>query len=367
MNELLQPLSEIKPRALHWLWAKNMCLGKLALLDGDPGLGKSLVAMDLCARLSTGRPFPGSETPVEPADAIILNAEDDAFDCVRPRLEAMGADLSRIHILRQDYLDKHDGFSLPSHTEMFAKAVADIGARLVVIDPITAFLDPAVNICCEKSVRAALAPLSRLATLYEFVALLIRHITKMLGAASIYRGLGSIAFQAACRSSFLVGRDAIHRERIVMASVKNNYAALQPALAYEIVGQGDAAVVNWLGTSKLSANQLLAFAGHKADLPGPVERACEFLTLFLQAGPRPTTMLWPEAQKLGFSRSTLRRARKRCKIRFELARSGERNLTFWILPGQKLPDGVGADTGSDLQDLWATIEEQFPTTPLDGI
>src|SRR5579884_3401293 len=94
----LRPLSQLPPRAVAWLWPGRLALGKLAILDGDPGLGKSLVTLDLCARLSTGRPFPDSSPGPGPGSAIILNGEDAADDTLVPRLRALGADLGRVFI-----------------------------------------------------------------------------------------------------------------------------------------------------------------------------------------------------------------------------------------------------------------------------
>src|SRR5215831_13080294 len=96
----LQRVNELKPEPLSWLWQQRLGLGKLAMLDGDPGLGKSLVALDLCARLSTGRPMPDGSPGLGPGNALVLNAEDGPEDTTRPRLEALGADLERVFVLR---------------------------------------------------------------------------------------------------------------------------------------------------------------------------------------------------------------------------------------------------------------------------
>src|SRR5438105_13300949 len=95
----LQPVSQLTARSLDWLWPSRLALGKLAMLDGDPGLGKSLLALDLCARLSTGRPFPDGQPGPGVANSIVLNAEDSAEDTIRPRLEALGADPERVFVL----------------------------------------------------------------------------------------------------------------------------------------------------------------------------------------------------------------------------------------------------------------------------
>src|SRR5439155_6958136 len=95
------PASRLVPQALSWLWPGRLALGKLAILDGDPALGKSLVALDLCARLSTGRPMPDGSDGPGPACAVVFNAEDDSEDTVGPRLRALGADLERVLVWRR--------------------------------------------------------------------------------------------------------------------------------------------------------------------------------------------------------------------------------------------------------------------------
>jgi hypothetical protein len=118
-------------------------LGKLALLDGDPGLGKSLVTLDLCARLSTGRPLPDDAPGPGACNALVLNGEDGTEDTLRPRLQALGADLERVFVLARD--DRAmAGLSLPAHLDVLAQALRQTQARLVVVDPIMAFLDAKV-------------------------------------------------------------------------------------------------------------------------------------------------------------------------------------------------------------------------------
>src|SRR5947209_15344877 len=110
----MRPASELTTRAVAWLCPGRLPLGKLAILDGDPGLGKSLVTLDLCARLSTGRPLPDGSPGPSPAGAIVLNGEDGEEDTIRPRLQALGADLDRVFVLRPE---DEDGYPVrfPAH------------------------------------------------------------------------------------------------------------------------------------------------------------------------------------------------------------------------------------------------------------
>ena len=139
----LSAVGDLESRPVSWLWPGRLALGKLAMLDGDPGLGKSLVTLDLCARLSKGRSFPDGATGPGGA-ALVLNGEDSAEDTIRPRLQALGADLKRVFVLRAEDTSAGEPLRLPEHTATLDDALARTRARLLVIDPIVAFLDPHV-------------------------------------------------------------------------------------------------------------------------------------------------------------------------------------------------------------------------------
>src|SRR5262245_28011092 len=131
----LQAASTLTPRSLCWLWPDRLALGKLAILDGDPGLGKSMVALDLCARLSTGRPLPDDSSALGVCSSIYLNAEDGAHDTITPRLLTLGADLDRIFVMNLEH-DSPELLSLPTHTARLDDALTRTAARLVVLDPV---------------------------------------------------------------------------------------------------------------------------------------------------------------------------------------------------------------------------------------
>src|SRR5688572_21997357 len=141
---LVQPLSALRPRPLSWLWPGRLALGKLALLDGDPGLGKSLLALDLCARLSTGRPFPDCSPSPGVCSSIVLNVEDAGPDTIIPRLRALNADLDRVFVLTPEDDSPDCPLCLPAQTALLEAALVRTQARLVVLDPIVSFLDSSV-------------------------------------------------------------------------------------------------------------------------------------------------------------------------------------------------------------------------------
>ncbi|HWG41633.1 MAG TPA: AAA family ATPase [Gemmataceae bacterium] len=353
---------------MSWLWPGRLALGKLAILDGDPGLGKSLVTLDLCARLSTGRPFPDDTAGPGPAAALILNGEDSAHDTVRPRLEALGADLQRVFVLHQDDGPNEQLLRLPAQTAVLDDALTRTRARLLVIDPIVAFLDPRIQTSSDASVRRALAPLVQLAERHSTAILLIRHLNKSLGRSPVYRGGGSIGFLAACRSGWLIARDPDQPAHCVLAQIKNNLAPPQPSLAYQVQSNESAVLsLSWLGPSDRTAAQLLAPVARSPAPLTPRDRACAFLQSFLREGPRTSRDIWPEAQRQGLTERTLDRAKRELAIRSVRVWAEGRRISYWLLPGQELPESVKGSQ-LDLNNWMAKLHEQFPPpTPLDDL
>jgi AAA domain len=362
----VRAVSALTPRSVAWLWPGRLALGKLAILDGDPGLGKSLLALDLCARLSTGRPFPDGSVSPGPANALVLNGEDGEEDTVRPRLQGLGADLERVFVLdRDDYAA--GPLRLPAQLALLDEAVRLTQARLVVIDPIMAFLDERVLSMSDQSVRRLLYPLAQLAAHHGCVVLLIRHLNKGRGSRSLYRGSGSIAFLGACRSGWLVARDPGSPTVCVMAQLKNNLAAPQPSLAYQLLPRKDAPpALEWLGPSDLSADELLGGVRPVA-LSTPRDRARDFLEGFLEDGPRTTREVWEAAREQALSERTLNRAKADLSIRSGRVSIAGRQLTYWLLPDQQLPSAQApADDPDSLEPWLAPLRQQYPSpTPLD--
>jgi hypothetical protein len=306
---LLTTLADVAPRPLEWLWPGRLARGKLAIIDGDPGLGKSLVTLDLCARLTRGRPFPDG-TPAPVGSVVIVNCEDGVADTIRPRLDALGADLGRVHLFRGRV---EAGFeqlpSFPRDLARLERAIREVGAVLVVIDPIMVFFDETVCTGNDQSVRQALAPLARLAEETGCVILLVRHLNKTGGGKAVYRGGGSIGIVGACRSAWLIARHPGEPRQRVLAAVKNNLAAPPASLAYEVLADADGRPqVAWLGEAPLTADDLLG--GRAADDdPGPRERAAELLRAALRDGPRPAEEVIAELARQGVSRRTAFRAK----------------------------------------------------------
>jgi hypothetical protein len=369
----LRRVSQLAPRAIAWLWPGRLALGKPALLEGDPGLGKSLLTLDLCARLSRGEPFPDGSSGPGPANAVVLNGEDNAEDTIRPRLQAMGADLDRVYV--PDTAGHADALlCLPKQTDTLEKWLQEKQPKLLVIDPLVAFLDRRVNIGNDASVRRALYPLARLAEQYACAMLLVRHLNKRAGLRSLYRGGGSIGFVGASRSSWLVARDPEQGEQRVLAQVKNNLGPEQPSLAFTLAPptEGGMALLSWLGPCAWTADQLVG--SRAAALARPRDLAAQFLKETLANGPMTSRDIWNLAEKEGFTKRTLRRAKIAARVRSERVWSDPRGPSYWpsywLMPGQELPESIKPKPreGDTVERWLQMLREQYPSaSPIDDL
>ena len=310
-EEIGKLLSGVEPEEVSWLWPSWLALGKLALVDGDPGLGKSAMTLDLAARVSSGKAFPdGAEC--EPAGVVLLSAEDGLADTIRPRLDAAGADTSKILALATvPDEDGHDRLlSIPEDLALIEKGIRRVGARLVVVDPLMAFLSGETNSHRDQDVRRALAPLAGLAERTGAAVLVVRHLNKAAANNPLYRGGGSIGIIGAARMAFVVGKDPQDENRRVLASTKNNLAMPPQSLMFGLEEAESGSVrVNWLGQSEVSAKDLLATPQDQEHADARSE-AVEFLNEVLADGPVAASQVKEEAEDAGISERTLARAKK---------------------------------------------------------
>jgi hypothetical protein len=337
-------LADLHGRTTEWLWPGWLPLGKLALLEGDPGLGKSLLTLDLCARLTSGRDFPDGSPAATPCNVIVLNAEDSMLDTVLPRLRALGGNAERVYNL-EGVVDKQgeDVLRFPQHALAIRDLMQVTQARLLVMDPVVSFLDKSVATHNDQSVRAALGLLAAMADEHQCAVLLVRHLNKEERQRWLYRGGGSIGFLAASRCVWLVAPDPKQAGVSVVAQVKNNLKVLQPSLAYTITdAPGGGPQFRWLGPSPLQSHQLL---GRQKKIGRPrtqSERAAESLRLFLEEAPRTRSDVLDFAEDLRISERTLNRAKQALGIRSVWVGGGKKKAIFWLLPGQ-LPEEVTED------------------------
>jgi len=306
-------LSDVQPERVRHLWPGRLPLGKLTVVDGDPGLGKTTVLLDIGARLTTHAPMPdGTRSDLNgPAGVVILTAEDGLADTIRPRLDAAGADVSRVVAL--ECLVNGDEERSLSLTDLNAieAAVQAVGAKLVIIDPLMAFLGSETNSYRDQDMRRVLAPLARLAERLGCAIVVIRHLSKGGGANAVYRGGGSIGIIGAARCGLLVAADpedetGAHR---ILAVTKSNLAAMPPALAYTLQPAANGtAYVAWEGATAHTAKQLLASPEDDGER-GAKTDAMDVLRTILADGPRSAADVKREAAQAGVAERTLRRAK----------------------------------------------------------
>lgn len=312
-TQLGRLVSEVEREPIHWVWPGRLAQGKLTILDGDPGLGKSTLLYDLAARITTGRPMP-DDTITEQGGVLILSAEDGIADTIRPRLEAAAADLSRCLVVQ--LLPETDGPGrvpiLPDDLGLLEHAARRVDARLLIIDPLMAHLGSATNSYRDQDVRRVLAALSAFAEQCALAVAVVRHLNKMSSGSALYRGGGSIGIIGAARVGLLVGRDPEDEDRLVLASVKNNLARMPASLAFRVASapaDPTTSRIVWEGPSSRSAEDLLSGSGFK--MPSVIDEAVSWLEVQLQEGPRPAAMLFEAAEAAGIKKYALQRARRR--------------------------------------------------------
>jgi putative DNA primase/helicase len=310
-SAIIRSFSEIKPEPLKWLWPGRIPLGKLTLLIGDPGLGKSLVTIDIAARVSRGSNFPDGKR-CEVGHVIFLSAEDDAADTIRPRLDAAGADVALVHTLEGTRVTLADNstsdrlFDLETGIATLEDALARIpGVRLIVVDPISAYLGGADS-NTNAEVRKLLSPLAVFAAKYGVAVLCVTHLRKSAGVA-VHRAIASIAFTAAARAVWAVASDSSDTNRRLMLMVKLNLGPNVGGLAFRIETQNGLPRLDWeSGAVTVNANDVLNIE-YRED-HSELKEAEEWLREYLADGPVAASEAIRAANAVGITRTTLWRA-----------------------------------------------------------
>ena len=340
-------ISEVESERVSWLWRGWLALGKVSVMDGDPGLGKSAGVLDLAARVSTGSPFPdGAEC--EAGGVVVLSAEDGLADTIKPRLEAAGADTSRISSLKTVVTGTGESrqerpFALPKDLPLLEREIGRVGAKLVIVDPLMAFLGEKIDAHKDQDVRRALTPLAAMADRTGAAVQLVRHLNKGEGKIPVYRGGGSIGIIGAARMGSLVAVDPQDENRRVLAPTKNNLATRPKSLSYALEEAENGAVrVSWLGETDLSATDLLGSS--EGTGPGARGEAEDFLRSLLAGGPVPSGEVFGAAKDARISDSTLRRAKDRLGVAAarENVPGGKRGTGKWVW---KLPEAAPGGQG----------------------
>ena len=324
-NLKLINMEQVEIEKIDWLLYPFIPFGKVTIVQGDPGEGKTTMVLQIIAKLTKGEavlPSGGDEpaleaktVDLEPVNVIYQTAEDGLGDTIKPRLLSAGADCSRVMVI-----DDNDQ-ALTMMDARLEEAIIKTKARLVVLDPIQGFLGAAVDMHRANEIRPLMKRVAVLAEKYHCAIILIGHMNKNSNGKSSYRGLGSIDFQAAARSVLIVGRIKDEPEIRVVCHVKSSLAPEGKSIAFRLDKDTG---FEWIGEYDISADDLLS-----GDNRGQkVHEAKEFLKEILVSGSVAQTKVAEEAESRGIKKKTLWNAKKELEI--ESVKIG--NQWFWTLP-----------------------------------
>lgn len=332
-------MADIPAATLNWLWPSRIPLGKLTILSGDPGLGKSLVTLNIAAAVSRGGPWPCREGFAPLGDVLLVTAEDDAADTIRPRLEATGADVRRLHIVDGVEYTDTDGNSRQrpwnfTDTDALERTLASLpDCKLVIVDPLSAYL-AGTDSHKNADVRALLAPLADMASRQSVALLCVSHLNKSNGPA-VYRTTGSLAFIAAARAASVVAKDQDDPTRRLLLPIKSNLSADSRGLAYRVGVMDGQPMVQWEPESiTVTADQALAAMHDDATDRSERQEATDWLRALLESGPRSAKEVRAAAGAAGLAWATVRRAKDLMGIR--PAKTRFDGGWEWALPGPKM-------------------------------
>lgn len=296
-------MSEVQSQEIEWLWYPFIPYGKLTIIQGDPGDGKTTMVLNLAAKLSKGEALDENMKVTEPVNVIYQTAEDGLADTVKPRLELAGADCERIIVI--DESDK----SLSMVDERLEEAIVRTGARLLILDPIQAYLGGGMDMNRANEARDMTKKLGALAEKTKCAIILIGHMNKASGNKAAYRGMGSIDFFAVARSVLLVGRVEGEPNIRAVVQIKNNLAAFGHPKAFALSEEG----FQWIGDYEITVDEVLGGIAPKAN---KMELAKQMLRELAETHSAVlSNEIFDRADELGISKRTLENAKKELGIR----------------------------------------------------
>ena len=300
-------LADVEPEEVEWLCEPYIPVGKVTLVEGDPGLGKSYATLAIAAALTQGEELPLLGMKGEqPKNVLLLSAEDGIADTIVPRFLGLGGDLKNaFSVERPLTFQSEDGFNeLEGYIRQYMPT-------LVIIDPLFAYTGSKVDVYRPNEARTIMTGLAHLAERHRCAIVCIRHLTKSNNSKATYRGIGSIDFTAACRSALLVGQHPEDPSQAVIAHSKYNLSAKGVSICFEI-RKGDGKFF-WRGYSDLTADQILSTENDSRGLE--IDTAKEFLQEILSDGPVLQSEIMGEAKPQGIAEKTLRRAKKQLGVK----------------------------------------------------
>lgn len=308
-------MSDVQSQEILWLWYPFIPYGKLTIIQGDPGDGKTTFVLNIAAQLSKGTGLEGDIKVSKPMNIIYQTAEDGLADTVKPRLELAGADCERIVVI--DESEK----TLSMIDERLEEALIKTNAKLLILDPIQAYLGGGMDMNRANEARDMTKKLGLLAEKYQCAIVLIGHMNKAAGNKAAYRGMGSIDFFAVARSVLLVGRIEGEANIRAVVQIKNNLAAFGHPKAFTLSESG----FQWLGDYDITADEVLGGVAPKAN---KLEQAKQLLQRLAESNKAmQSNVIFDLAEEEGISKRTLENAKKELYIKAKKIK----NLWYWEL------------------------------------
>ena len=290
-------MSDIETEEVKWLWYPYIPIGKVTIIQGDPGEGKTSFVLAVISALTLGEALPECDSAAEPMNVIYQTAEDGLADTIKPRLEAAGADCSRVLVIDDSYSE------LTLCDERLEQAIRETGAKLIVLDPLQAYLGNDVDMHRANEVRPVMKRIAAMAERTQCAVILIGHMNKMQGQKSSYRGLGSIDFRASARSVLVVGRLKSGDTVRVVAQDKNSLAPEGPSIAFELSPEHG---LQWKGLCEATVEDILSGSGKVQTKTMQMED--ELRRMLTESVPADEVM--EHAKSMGVSERTLMIAKK---------------------------------------------------------
>ena len=314
-------MSSVDVEEIQWIWYPYIPYGKVAIIQGDPGEGKTTFILALIALLTKGEPLPEEETATEPINVIYQTAEDGLGDTIKPRLLSAGADCDRVLVIDENEVE------LTLSDERLEQAINQTGAKLIVPDPMQAYLGESVDMHRANEIRPIMKRLAFLAERTGCAVILVGHMNKMQGGKSSYRGLGSIDFRAAARSVLVVGRAKDEPTLRIVAHDKSSLAPEGKSIAFELNPETG---FQWKGYCDTLVDELISGNGTAKSKTMLMEEELENLL----TEPVSAEDVQKRATQLGISQRTLMIAKRNLGVLSE--KIGDR--WFWKMPIQGCKD-----------------------------
>lgn len=317
-------MEDVVSKEVEWLWYPYIPYGKITIVEGDPGEGKTTLVLKLAAALSRGLPLPcDDDREREPIHIIYQTAEDGIDDTIKPRLEKAGADCSMIRVI--DETEKE----LSMTDDRLEQAIVETGARMVILDPIQAYIEAKVDMHRANEIRPVLKHLGMIAEKYNCAIVLIGHMNKTAGSKSIYRGLGSIDIQATARSVLLVARLRDKPNIRIMAHDKSSLAPTGDAIGFEMTEDNGMVCI---GPYDITIDELLS--GNEGRGKKKLDIAENFIKEYFGSNKViPSNEIMMEAAKRSIKRNTLLSAKKKLGITSDKEKAEDGTIYWtWVMP-----------------------------------